>query len=252
MTKTCQLIGALALAAGLSHATAQSFDFNSGTDAGLTEYSPLTGFGAGGQFTYPGGDTYRIQAPSSPAPGVVGPARAGSYLATSFSQFTESVDLVGWNNSLGQGFGLIGRIQNPGLGTADGYGLLVFPSGVIAINRFDNEQATALTGAGVALNPADSYRLVFNGNGSTLTGSIYDLSNLSTPLATISTVDSHYLSGFGGMLAAASLSTPSSAADATFDNFAISAVPEPASYGLAAGLALLGAAAWRRRSAGRA
>jgi hypothetical protein len=248
MTKTCQLIGTLALLASLAPASAQSFDFNSGSDAGLTHYSPLTPFGAGGSFSFPGGDSYRIQAPSSPAPGSVGPARAGSYLATSFTQFTESVDIVGWNNSLGQAFGLIGRIQNPGLGTSSGYGLVVFPSGVIAINRFDHEQATGITGTAFAINPADSYRLVFNGNGSTLNGTIYDLSNLATPLATLSTVDTHYTSGFGGMIAAASIQTPSSAADATFDNFTITSVPEPAEYALVAGLSLVGIVAWRRRS----
>lgn len=233
---------------------AQEFDFNSGNDAGLTRYDPLSGFGLGATYSFPGGDTYRIQAPSTaPLTGTVGPARAGAYSGVSYDDFTVSVDLVDWDAGLGQGIGLLGRGNNIGLGTSDGYVFFYFPAfQQVAINRIDNESATVLPSPEnplVALNPALDYRLVFTGQGAALEGRIFALSDLSTPLVTVTATDATYGSGFGGVLVAGTLAAPASATDATFDNLRV--VPEPGALALlAAGGGLL--LALRRRPRGGA
>lgn len=240
--------GLLALAA--VQALAQDFDFNAGNDAGLTRYDPLAGFGLGAAYSFPGGNTYRIQAPSTaPLTGMVGPARAGAYAAVSYDDFTVSADLVDWDNGLAQGIGLLGRGGNIGLGTANGYVFFYFPAfQQVAINRIDNEGATVLPSPEnplITLDPAQDYRLVFSGSGPALTGRIFALSDLDTPLVTVTATDATHSSGFSGLVVAGTLAAPESAADATFDN--LRAVPEPGALALLAaggGLVLL---ARRRR-----
>jgi hypothetical protein len=231
-------------------ALGQGFDFNSGNDSGLTRYDPLGAFGLGGTYSFPGGDTYRIQAASTvPLTGTVGPPRAGAYLGVSYDSFTASVDLVNWDNGLVQGFGIMGRAREAGLGTSDGYVFFYFPAfQSVAFNRIDNESAVVLASPEnplVSLNPAQDYRMVFAAHGSQLLGQIFALSDLSTPLVTITATDSTYASGFAGLLVAGTLADPTSAADATFDNFQV--IPEPSTVALAVlggGALLIGA---RRR-----
>ena len=102
-------------------ARAQSDDFNDGNDTGWTHYSPLSVVGAGGTFSFPNGG-YRIQAPASPNRAQVGPGRAGSFLTNNtYSQFYVSVDLVDWDNTRDQAFGILSRASNVGLGATNGY-----------------------------------------------------------------------------------------------------------------------------------
>ncbi len=239
-------LSCLAVLASLATSVAQTFDFNAGTDAGLTRYNPLSPFGVGASYSFPGGDTYQVSVPSSsPFTGSVGPGRAGAYSPASQTDFTVSVDLVAWNDSLSQGFGPVGRVQQPGLGTTDGYSFAYITSADIAIiGRYDNEVGTGLNLAPITLNPALDYRMVFSGTGTTLTGKIYALSDLSTPLVTVSTTDATYASGFSGVLVATTVSAPTGASDATFDN--LSVVPEPGEYAAVAGAFLGGFALWRR------
>lgn len=248
MLKTTLLTGLAALAS-LTVSVAQSFNFDTGTDAGLLHYDPLSALGVGGTFAFPGGNTYQISAPSSsPFTGVAGPARAGAYYPVAISDFSVSVDVVAWNSSLVQGFGPAARMQQPGLGTTDAYGLTyINGAGVMVIGRFDNEVGTGLAQVSITLNPALDYRMVFTGVGSTLTGSVYALTDLSTPLATVSTTDTTYTSGFGGILLAATVSLPTQAVDATFDNLSVTAVPEPGEYAAIAGAVMGGFVLWRRR-----
>lgn len=239
-------ITCLAALASLATSVAQTLDFNTGTDAGLTRYNPLSPFGVGASYSFPGGDTYQISVPSSsPFTGSVGPGRAGAYSPANLADFTVSVDLVAWNDSLSQGFGPAARIGQVGLGTTDGYSFAYVNSADVAIiQRFDNEVGTGLNLAPITLNPALDYRMVFSGTGPTLTGSIYALSDLSTPLVTVSTTDATYASGFSGVLVATTVSAPTGASDATFDN--LSVVPEPGEYAAVAGALLGGFALWRR------
>ncbi len=237
----------LAALASLATALAQTFDFNAGSDAGLTRYNPLSPFGVGASYSFPGGDSYQVSVPSSaPFTGGVGPGRAGAFSPVNLTDFTVSVDLVAWNDSLSQGFGPAARIGQVGLGTTDGYSFAYVTSADVAIiQRFDNEVGTGLNLAPITLNPALDYRMVFSGTGSTLTGSIYALSDLSTPLVTVSTTDATYANGFPGVLVATTVSAPTGASDATFDNF--TAVPEPGEYAAIAGVLLGGFALWRRQ-----
>jgi hypothetical protein len=132
------------------------------------------------------------------------------------------------------------------LGTTDGYSFAYVTSVDIAIiQRFDNEVGTGLNLGAVTLNPALDYRMVFSGVGSTLTGSIYALSDLGTPLVTVTTTDATYGSGSPGILVSTTVSAPTGASDATFDNF--TAVPEPSEYAVVAGGLLGGFALWRRQ-----
>jgi hypothetical protein len=211
-------------------ALGQEFDFNAGNDGGLVRYDPLGGFGLGGTYSFPGGDSYRIQAASTvPLTGTVGPGRAGAYLGVSYDTFTASVDLVDWNNSLALGIGLLGRVQDVGLGTSDGYAFFYFPAfQSVALNRIDNEGATVLPSLEnplVTLDPSQDYRLVFSGIGSLLRGQVFALNDLSTPLVTVTATDAAYASGFPGLLVAGTVADPTSAGDATVDNFKV--VPEP-------------------------
>ena len=201
-------------------------DFNDGNDQGWTHYDPLAAFGAAGSYTVSGG-TYRLQAPPSPNQAALGPGRAGSLrLDTGFDDFFVSVDLVNWVDTADQAFGLLARIQEPGLGTTDGYGFLYVPADRdFEIERFDNE-ANDIIGPiiGFTLDPARDYRMTFSGTADMLTGEVFDLADLATPLVTVVAFDVTYSTGVTGLLVA-DASSGGVSSDATFDNFF--AVPEP-------------------------
>jgi hypothetical protein len=229
-------------------ARAQSDDFNDGNDTGWTRYSPLAGVGAGGTFSFPSGG-YRIQAPASPNRALAGPGRAGSFLTgNSYTQFAVTVDLVNWNNALDQAFGILARTTSLGLGTTNGYALTYATDGPsIDISRVTGEAATTIGSTTVTLDPAKDYRLIFEGVGASLTGRVYDLANLGSPVGVVTASDGTYAQGVNGVFvfdnSAAGADAP---ADATFDNFfAGTAIPEPSSA--AALVLLLGAAGVVRR-----
>src|SRR5436190_12136740 len=104
---------------------AQSDNFNDGNDTAnpaWTHYEPLSGFGAGGTWTFPGGNSYHLQALTpSPDPGTLGPARVASILTNVYSKFYISVDVLDWDDNLDQAFGILARLENIGLGTTTGY-----------------------------------------------------------------------------------------------------------------------------------
>jgi len=197
-------------------------DFNDGNDNGWTRLSPLTLAGAPAVYDFPGGNRYQISSPVSPNPGLFGPARAGSLrLDQSYADyFQQSVDLVDWDNTQSNlTIGMLARVSQPGLGTTDGYSLTVNLNGVFEINRITNEASAAVistTSIG-ALNLANDYRLVFIGEGPLLIGQVFNLADLSTPLATISGIDATYSSGNSGLFVFTSTGTQS--ASATFDNY---------------------------------
>jgi len=240
MTLRFLLLSSL-LAASPAGAVTFSDNFNSGTDAGWTRYQPLSPFGAGGTYTFPGGNTYRIAAAASPNPGVLGPARAGSFRTTNtYTDFDMSVDIVDYDSSQSNMvIGLIGRAASPGLQTTDGYALIV-GAGQLSIQVIDNEAPTAVVvGVPLTYNPATQYRAFFHAVGTTLSAEIYDINNLATPLASISGTDTTYSSGINGVFVFANTTNAGATARATFDNyFTADAIPEPAAAGLA-GLGLL-------------
>jgi hypothetical protein len=239
------MLAALAAVVALSIgpiAHGQTDDFNDGNDTGWTRYSPLTPFGGAGTFTFPEGG-YRIQAPN---PSMFGPARVGSLRQdVSYSRFFATVDIVNWDNVLDQSFGILARVREPGLGSTDGYSFTYSTQGPsVDISRIENEAPFGVAALGIpALDPSQDYRLVFEGDDTLLTGTLYNLADLGTPLATISGNDGAYASGITGLVVFDN-SGGGSTADATFDNYAAAVVPEP---GSAAALLVPAALALRRR-----
>lgn len=211
-------------------AFAVSDDFNDGDDAGWDRYDPLVAVGASASgFTFPNGG-YRLEASVSPNEGAFGPGRAASFRPDGvFSLFHVEVDVVNWEATLEQAFGSLARISSIGLGSTDGYGLIYTTGSTnFQLGRIDDENFTTLASVGLTLSPASDYRFIFDGTDENLTGFLYDLADLSTPLATLNATDFAYASGVTGVLVAAD-GNPGTA-DATFDNF--SAVPEPSAAAL--------------------
>ena len=222
---------------------AQSDDFDDGNDDGWMHYDPLASVGQPpATYSFPNGG-YRIEAPVSPDPENLGQARAGSYRAdTTYTDFSVSVDLIDWDNTLPQYFGPTARLSDLGLGTTGGYAFFYFSeSGHARLNRIDNELSSApdqpdpTNDFEANLDPAKDYRMTFSGVGGNLLGQIFDLTDLSTPLARLAAFDSTYTSGHSGIVVVADSPIPElpiSAGDATFDNF-VATVPEPSCAGLA-------------------
>ncbi len=239
----------LALIIGLSLTGAARagilFDFNNQSDAGLTRFNPLAGVAGqpGGTFTFPllapGNYGYELASPGVPSALVpeIGQARLYSIdTAVSLTNFSTSADIVGWNDTLAEAFGVAGRTSNLGLGTSDGYAAFYFPPAVtggsmgeLVIDRLTNENATTISGVTVTLDPTQSYQMRFTGLGANLSASLFDLSAPGVALATVTATDTTYTSGFSGVVASAQVGS-TSAVDVTFDNLLIaSSVPEPSS-----------------------
>jgi hypothetical protein len=247
----CFTAGLLALAPS-ARAAQISDDFNDGNDTAnpaWTRYSPL-----GGSYSFPGGNTYRLQAPVSPNP-AFGPGRVAAYLNNSgFSTFSVSIDLVDWNNSLNQAVGPLARLNNVGAGTTTGYALTYTPTQhTLDITRITNESPTGggLGSVPLILDPAKDYRLVFTGVGSSFTGTVYDLADLSTPFQSVTGTDPNntYTLGFPGLLVFDN-SNGAGTGDATFDNFVVSdtLAPEPAGAAVCGLITLAGIMQRRRRA----
>jgi len=211
---------------------AQTDTFSDGDDTfdpAWTRVEPLGAFGAGGTFTFPGGNTYRIQAPASPDPGNLGPARVGSTLPPVYTDFYASVDLVDWDDTLDQAVGLLARLDNVGLGTSTGYSFTYQElDHSISISRITSEAASDLSGSSIdlTLDRANDYRLVFIGTGDHFEGRVYQLPNIDTPIAVTRGTDATYASGISGLIVFDNSSGGAATADATFDNVVFSGVPQ--------------------------
>jgi hypothetical protein len=221
------------------------FDFNNQSDAGLTRYNPLAASAQGGTFSFPqlspGNFGYELMQAGVPANNPTGPARMGSSVTgQTFSTVAQAVDVVNFDPSLGQAFGLGTRVQNIGLGTTSGYALAYTtpsgegtPNGEFTFSRVTNEVATDIGAvADLTLQAGRSYRIMLQAVGSSLTGQLFDLSDLTTPLATVNAMDSTYATGGAGVIVAAPLPGSTSGIDVTFDNLLVQSVPEPSSLAL--------------------
>src|SRR5437870_5732111 len=156
---------ALAVAMAFSCSVrAQSDNFDDGDDTvnpAWTHYDPigdLTGT-PNGSWTFPGSNTYRLQA-SADLVGA-GPGRIASTLTNVYSDFYTTVDVVDWDDTLDQAFGILARLENVGLGTTIGY---VFTyqelAHKVSISVITNEAATDLpaTSTSVTLFRTNAYR----------------------------------------------------------------------------------------------
>jgi hypothetical protein len=210
---------------------AQSDNFNDGNDtlplpAWIRNNPILTG-----SWSFPGGNTYRIQTAASPDPGNFGPGRAASILPVNYTNFYATVDIVGWDDTIHQVAGVMARITTPGAGTTKGYMFThdrgnpsSATSGDMDIIRLDGEVPTGLTTKGtdsIHLEVGKSYRLVFIGIGTNFTGQVYELPDTLFPVVNITASDSTYSNGNPGLVVANNAPEIgyTTGGDATFDNF---------------------------------
>jgi hypothetical protein len=209
-------------------ATAQSYDFDNGNDSGWTRYDPISESGLGGvaTWTFPNGNSYRIQTAPSPLPGTVGPGRAGSVVTEfTYASFYISVDIVNWDPTLDQAIGVMGRVSEIGLGTTDGYAMTYSVlDGNIDITRFTNEDPNggglSVTGNNAfSLVSGRAYRFVFIGWGTQFTARVYELPDLTTPVADITGFDTMYSTGYSGLITYDNTSAGNGRTDVTYDNF---------------------------------
>lgn len=221
----------LVLAALPAYLHAQTDDFNDGTDQPeWTQYDPLkTMVGTNiATFSFPNGG-YRIQTYRTPNP-QFGPGRAGSLREdVTYTDFYITVDIVDWNTNLNQAFGIMARVTQVGFNSSDGYAMTWDRGGGdLDISRFVNENPAGGGGGAVGVTGNDRanlvagkvYRMVFIGKGAQLTGEIYELPNLRTPLASITGTDTAFASGVAGLIIYDNAATASQAGtDTTFDNY---------------------------------
>lgn len=242
--------GLFAAAAGA--APILSDNFNDGNDDGWTHFDPNAVMldGIPGQFTSydASGNAYRIQSFSSGFR--TSPSRAWAYRADhAYTDFHITTDLVGFNANLDQRLGIVARLGDFQPGTVDGYMLSYNPSpgvaagGRLQIYRITDELPTAI-GVGADVSPAllgtGVYKLELTGTDDEFVGRL--LSSAGDALFTVSATDATYAGGYTGLLVT---NRTDGSADATFDNFVVSA-PEPGSLALV-GLALAFNAMRRRR-----
>jgi hypothetical protein len=244
-------------------ASAQSDDFNDGNDTSPVawmHYDAInTIFGAGPQdtWTFPNGNSYRLQAIASSDPGTTGPARVSSFPANNYTDFYAAVDVVNWDNTYSQAIGLLGRAGSFGtfgFPTTRGY-MFIYVNGAatggtdnfIAIARLQNDaQTRGIHGSsgttaevhGINLHPSNKYRFVFIGEGTHLEGRIYQLPDVHTPIAVVSANTAgdsiQHSSGQCGVfafnVADASSTDFAGPVDVTFDNYFAASDPPNTSF----------------------
>ena len=224
-----RLLFALSLqAAILSSAVAQGDNFDDGNSDGWTELLPLSTVGGTGSFSFPGGNTYRIQSGPSPNEEALGQSRAGAIREdVSYTDFYQFVDVVDYDQALDQNIGMLARVKEPGLGTTDGYGVTYNPTDqAMFLTVITDEGGDNIADSDVFIDPGTPVRLVFQGVGSQLKFEVFLLSDLQNAVASIEIDDSTYTSGFSGIFVVTDGGDPAKPTDCTFDNY-FAATTEP-------------------------
>ncbi len=195
-------------------------DFNDGDDVGWSLYFPFSP----PSVTFPAGG-YRLSGGS-------GLWFAISYRAdANLQDFVTSVDITDWTD-VNQLFGIFSRLNVVG-GQPSGFAFYCInkrPSttaSLIGMARMDNlgSRADIAKGVVLTLDHGKTYRMVFTGVGTRLTGQMFELTDGGPVLlGTVAANDANYLSGGANGLLAYDRTGGAGSMDATFDNFsAISA-----------------------------
>ncbi len=194
-------------------------DFDDGDDAGWTRLNPLAEFGGSATFSFPGGNSYRVQAGTSPDPGALGQGRSGALREdVDHTAFRVSVDIVAVNAALEQDIGILARVTSPGLGTLNGYSATIdTDEGIAYLSRVDGEQPSILETVEVSLDAAKDYRMVFHGYQGQFLVEFFEVADLTAPIGTMSGFDDFYPEGSTGLFGSAGIADGT--VDVTFDNF---------------------------------
>ncbi|MBI3851440.1 MAG: hypothetical protein HY298_14365 [Verrucomicrobia bacterium] len=215
---------------------AQSDNFDDGDDTANPTWTHQDPIGdslgvPNGSWTFPGTNTYRLQASASPDPLALGAGRIASTLTNVYSDFYAAVDVVDWDDTLHQAFGILARLENIGPGTTTGYAFTYQANDHrLSISGITNEAATDLPGTSIpiTLDKTNAYRFVFAGTGTNFQGRVYQLPDTVNPLVLVQGADSAYASGIGGLIVYDNSVGGNATADATFDNY-LAAMSEPGS-----------------------
>jgi hypothetical protein len=223
----------------LGATSAQIDNFDDGNDNGWSHFDPIGSH----PLTPPSWVTFdasskalNIKAPGQNINPQLGPSRGAVFQPNIYSDFWISVDIVDWDPSQRQAIGILARIQpNPSLGNAQGYLLSFQPQeNDIQISRIVGEEPAGYIGDDPQLTiqpqPGEGVRLVFTGQGNTLTGKAYSLSDPDLLLAESSGTDNSFNQGVAGLLAFDFSAGGNNLIDATFDNYAAGA-EEPYQFG---------------------
>ena len=221
---------------------------NDGNDVGWTHYSPLEPFDFGADYSFPNGNSYQIDVPGNYIVPEIERGRAGSMVTGSnYSDFRITVDVLGWNDGREYVFGPIARASTPGLGTTNGYLLLLHASDHdFQLLRIEGEAPAdeELGTADIEMPPERQFRIVYSGLGPQLSAMVYNLNNLSTPLGAFTADTENYLpppapepytTGQVGLIVAQAdgptdpAPPPGAPYAATFDNFRVT-VPTAAEW----------------------
>src|SRR5437899_7318312 len=205
---TSFLISLLTAMAFSSSVKAQSDNFDDGDDSAnptWIHYDPIGDSigGTYGAWTFPGSNTYRLLPFASLDPVMLGPGRIASTLTNVYSDFYTTVDVVDWDDTLDQAFGILARLENVGPGTTTGY---VFTyqelDHSVSISKITNEAANDLPGTStsITLFRTNHYRFVFTSQGTNFVGRVYQLPNTDNAIVIVSGLDSTYSSDIVGLL----------------------------------------------------
>lgn len=203
-----------------------SDDFDDGNDGGWTRLNPLSAVGGSASFSFPGGNTYRIQAGASPDAGSFGQGRAGSLREDiDHTAFRVSVDIVSVDAGLEQDIGILARVSSPGLGTLNGYSATFDTDEERAyLSRVDGEQEAIIENADVPLDPAKDYRMIFHGYEGRFLIEVFDVVDLTTVIGIVEGFDDVYTEGSAGLFGSAGQAE--GAVDVTFDHFEAGVNPD--------------------------
>ena len=215
------LLLAVLLSAQIS--SAQSDNFDDGTDTNWTHYDPIAAFGYPASYTFPSGG-YHILAPGTGDP-FVGGGRAGSLREdATYTSFQVATDLSDLDPSHHQAIGLFSRLTTPGLFTTNAFALTYDPqANTLTIYRVDGEVLKSLDTTRLTPPAPPSLRLVFRGVGPSLAGQIFDTANTHAALAAVAAIDRTYDHGVNGLLLE-DTGDGNHGAAATFDNYAAVAI----------------------------
>lgn len=151
-----------------------------------------------------------------------GTGRAWFYFTNEFTDFYVAQDIVRWDPATNQAIVLLARANGyndeifpgfPGLGTVNGYvcnydnlqdgdGPGDRKGGQFQINTVSSEAPSTIAAGNVTLIPGNTYRQVFKGVGTVLTGELYDMEDLTRPIVRIVVDDSFFphVSGASGFV----------------------------------------------------